>query len=77
MSVAWLHVTFSSMRKTSLFVKLPQEQNVPLPVKQDHDTCPRSMCVCLWVCDGASLVAGWQLSETAVPSLGILTGWLH
>lgn len=39
-SVAWLNVTFSSVKKTSLFVKLPQEQNVPL--LQECDESPRA-----------------------------------
>lgn len=54
-----LHVILSSVKKTSLFVKLPQEQTVPL--QQECVVCPHvllyvSVCVC--VCAGATLVAG-------------------
>ena len=65
-SVAWLNVVFSSVKKTSLFVKSPQEQNVPL--LQEHVTCAKFPCVslhmCLYVCPRvcvfaeACLVAG-------------------
>lgn len=51
-SVTWLSVTFSRVKKTSLFVKLPQEQNVPL--LQEQVTC---LCVCVCVC--RSRLGGW------------------
>lgn len=73
-SVAWPGVIFSSMKKTSLFVKSPQEQSVPL--RQECVTCAESSHVCVRVCAGASLVAGW-LAGVSVAfglSLGSLAG---
>lgn len=65
-SVAWRDDMFSSVKKTSLFVKSPQEQNVPL--LQERVTCAESpcvpLCVCSWVCmclqDPACWLAGWS-----------------
>lgn len=77
-SVAWLHVMFSSVKKTSLFVKSPQEQNVPL--LQECVTCARSprVTVGVRVCvlAGAGLVAGWLVSAAFGLSLGSLAGEL-
>lgn len=74
-SVARLHVILSSVNKTSLFVKSPQEQNVPL--QQECVACPHVLlCVSVYVCVCWSHFGGWLFSLAFGLSLGSLASEL-
>ena len=76
-SVAWLNVIFSTchiLKKTSLFAKSPQEQNVPL--LQERVNIPECWCVfvCVHGCECLQESAWWLVSMAFVLSLGSLAG---
>lgn len=81
-SVARLHVIISSVKKTSLFVKSPQEQNVPL--QQECVVCPHVL-LCLGVClpEPHWWLAGWSWWHLGchwaawLVSYVITKAWLH
>ena len=86
-SVAWLNVIFSTchiLKKTSLFVKSPQEQNVPL--LQERVTSPSAgVCLCVFMVVSVcrSLLGGWSQWHLCchwaawLVSYVITRAWLH